>query len=160
MAVPGLVIALVVLRFLGSNKWGIVLVLSAIYWMLFAQVARSAVLSLSTSGFVDAAILCGTRRRTIMFRHIVPNILAPLSLLVVLEFSRIMLAEATLSFLGVGIQPPEASWGSDIAVGRQFILSAWWLVTIPGVLLTLTVLGVNLIGGWLRDLAGPSVHDA
>jgi peptide/nickel transport system permease protein len=152
MAIPGLVVALVILAYIGSTKWGIILVLSLIYWMLYAQVARSLVLSLSSSGFIEAAIISGSTVRQIMVRHIVPNLVMPMSVLATLEFARALIAEATLSFLGFGIQPPETSWGLDIAVGRQYMLAAWWLVTIPGVVLTLTVIAVNGIGGWLREL--------
>lgn len=154
MALPGLVVALVILAFLGGTKWGVIFVLSIIYWMIYAQVVRGIVLSLSSSGFVEAAIIAGSTGRRIMFRHLVPNLVMPVSVLATLEFARALIAEATLSFLGFGIQPPETSWGLDIAVGREYLLSAWWLVTIPGVLLTLTVLSVNGIGGWLRDLQG------
>jgi ABC-type dipeptide/oligopeptide/nickel transport system permease subunit len=154
MALPGLVVALVILAFLGSTKWGVVFVLSIIYWMIYAQVARSLVLSLSGSGFVEAAIIAGSTGRYIMLRHLVPNLVMPLSVLATLEFARALIAEATLSFLGFGIQPPETSWGLDIAVGREYLLSAWWLVTIPGAVLTLTVLSVNGLGSWLRDLQG------
>lgn len=154
IALPGLVVALVILTFLGSTKWGVILVLSAIYWMVYAQVARSLVLSLSASGFVEAAIIAGSSGRTIMARHLIPNLVMPVSVLATLEFARALIAEATLSFLGFGIQPPDTSWGLDIAVGRQYLLSAWWLVTIPGVVLTVTVLAVNGIGGWLRDIQG------
>jgi ABC-type dipeptide/oligopeptide/nickel transport system permease subunit len=157
MALPGLVVALVVLAFIGSTKWGVILVLSAIYWMVYAQVARSSVLSLSSAGFIEAAIVSGSKSRSIMFRHLLPNLVMPVSVLATLEFARALIAEATLSFLGFGIQPPETSWGLDIAVGRQYILSAWWLVTIPGAILTLTVLSVNGIGGWLRDMQGGTV---
>ena len=154
MALPGLVIALVILAFIGSTKWGVIFVLSLTYWMIYAQVARSLVLSLSSSGFVEAAIIAGSTSRSIMFRHLVPNLMMPVSVLATLEFARALIAEATLSFLGFGIQPPDTSWGLDIAVGRQYMLNAWWLVTIPGVALTLTVLSVNGIGSWLRDIQG------
>lgn len=159
VAIPGLIVALVVLGFIGSTKWGIVLVLTAVYWMVYAQLTRNVVLSLSSSQYVEAARICGTRRWRIMTRHILPNLVPAVSVLAILEFAKVLIAEATLSFLGFGIQPPEASWGLDIALGRQYILSAWWLVTVPGVVLTATVLAVHNVGEWLQELEGATAVD-
>ena len=155
MAIPGLVIALLVLVYLGASKWSVIFVLTAIYWTLFTQVSRSAALSLSNASFVEAARVCGSKSSRIMIRHVVPHWISPLSVLAILEFAKVLISEATLSFLGFGIQPPEASWGLDIALGRAYLFSAWWLVTVPGVALTLTVLAVHYIGRWLREPQAP-----
>jgi hypothetical protein len=94
-----------------------------------------------------------------MFTHILPNLAAPLTTLAVLEFARIILAEAALSFLGVGVKRTDISWGLDVATGQDFIFSAWWLVTMPGLLISLTVLSVNLVASWLRIVADPAERE-
>jgi peptide/nickel transport system permease protein len=95
----------------------------------------------------------------VVFRHILPNLTSPLLTLAILEFARIVLAEAALSFLGMGIQPPATSWGLDVATGKNYMFRAWWLVTFPGAAISLTVLGVNLVASWMRLISDPQERE-
>jgi peptide/nickel transport system permease protein len=105
---------------------------------------------------MDAARVVGCRTRRLILLHALPNLMSPLLTLSTLELARIILAEATLSFLGLGIQPPDASWGLMIADGHDYISRAWWLVTLPGLAIALTVFGVNLVASWLRVYSDPT----
>ncbi|MDQ4027107.1 MAG: ABC transporter permease, partial [Actinomycetota bacterium] len=105
--------------------------------------------------YVEAAEIVGCRPRRIIFRHILPNLLSPLVTLAILEFARVVIAEAALSFIGLGIQPPQISWGLDVTAGRNYVFNAWWLVTFPGIAIALTVLGLNLVASWLRIFSDP-----
>jgi peptide/nickel transport system permease protein len=104
---------------------------------------------------VEAAEIVGCRWPRVIFRHILPNLTSPLLTLAILEFARIVLAEAALSFLGLGIQPPATSWGLDVAMGKTYMFRAWWLVTMPGLAIAVTVLAVNLVAGWMRLVSDP-----
>lgn len=150
LAFPGLLIVLIMMAALGANVWTLILVLSFNAWMVFARMARALVMTLRSAAFVEAATVAGAGPVRIMFRHLAPNLLGPLLTLAVLEFARVVLAEASLSFLGAGVQPPAISWGLDLASGKNYIFSAWWLVTFPGIAITLSVLGVNLLATWMR----------
>jgi peptide/nickel transport system permease protein len=123
--------------------------------MVYARVTRGAVLSVKERGYVEAAELIGAKSKRVIFRHILPGLSAPLLTLVILEFARIILAEAALSFLGLGIQPPQTSWGLDVAIGRDYIFNSWWLVTFPGIAIALTVLSANMVASWLRIRTNP-----
>jgi peptide/nickel transport system permease protein len=94
-----------------------------------------------------------------MVRHVAPNMTSPILTVAVLEFARIILAEAVLSFLGLGVQPPQMSWGLEIAEGQDYVYSAWWLVTFPGIAIAVTVLGVNMFASWLRVAADPQERE-
>lgn len=158
-AFPGLLLILLILAVVGPSIATLVIVLSVTGWMMYSRVTRGAVLSLKEASFVEAAELVGCRPRTVMFRHILPNLSSTLLTLAVLEFARVILSEASLSFLGLGIQPPEVSWGLDIATGRNYMFSAWWLVTFPGIAIAVTVLGLNLLAGWIRIVADPQERE-
>lgn len=155
VAFPGLLLALTILAVVGPSMTSIIVVLAINGWMVYARITRSVVQSVRETPFVEAAEVIGCRPRRVIVRHILPNLISPLSTLAVLEFARIILAEAALSFLGFGIQPPQVSWGLMVAQGRDYLLNAWWLVTFPGVAIALTVLGVNLTASWLRVAADP-----
>jgi peptide/nickel transport system permease protein len=155
MAVPILLLALLVLYVLGSNLLNIVIVFAVLRWMLYCRVARAAVLSLRDQPFTEAARALGASQARILVRHILPNIGAPLLTVATLEVARVILAESTLSFLGMGIQPPQASWGLILAQGRTYITTAWWLVAMPGFAIFFTVLSFNLVGVWLRAVTDP-----
>jgi ABC-type dipeptide/oligopeptide/nickel transport system permease subunit len=105
--------------------------------------------------FIEAAEVIGCRPGRVLWKHILPNLTAPLLTLATLEFARIVLAEAALSFLGLGIQPPATSWGLDVAQGKEYMFRAWWLVTLPGLAIALTVLAINLVASWLRVTSDP-----
>ncbi len=132
-----------------------IIVLSINGWMVYARVTRGAVLSLKERDYVEAAELIGAPSRRVIFRHILPGLTAPLLTLLILEFARIILAEAALSFLGLGIQPPQTSWGLDVAIGRDYIFNSWWLVTFPGIAIAFTVLSANMVASWFRIRTNP-----
>lgn len=158
-AFPGLLLAITIIAVIGADVATLVIVLSILNWMVFARITRGTVLSLKETPYVEAAEVVGCRPRRVIVRHILPNLVSPLLTLAILEFAHIVLAEASLSFLGIGIQPPATSWGLDVAIGRQYIFTAWWLVTVPGVMIALTVLATNLVAGWLRVAADPQERD-
>lgn len=155
MGFPSLMTALLVLYVLGPGMWKVILVLAVTRWMVFARVSRSLVLSTREEVFVEAARTIGCTDRRILFRHILPNLLSPLLVIVTLEVATMILTEASLSFLGLGIRPPDSSWGLMLAQGRAYITSAWWLVTFPGVIILLTALSLNLIATWARAVTDP-----
>ena len=155
MGFPSLMTALLVLYVLGPGMWKVILVLAVTRWMVFARVTRSLVLSLREEVFVEAAQTVGCSDRRVLFRHILPNLLSPLLVLVTLEVATMILTEASLSFLGLGIQPPQSSWGLMLAQGRSYVTTAWWLVTFPGLIILLTALSLNLVATWTRAVTDP-----
>jgi ABC-type dipeptide/oligopeptide/nickel transport system permease subunit len=154
-AFPGLLVALAIITMIGPSVRNIIIVLSINGWMVFARMIRGTTLGLRTSLFVDAARCIGAGDRRIIFRHMLPNLASPVITLGTLELARIILAEAVLSFVGMGIQPPASSWGLMINEGHPYITMAWWLVTFPGMAIALTVLSVNLLATWLRAVTDP-----
>jgi peptide/nickel transport system permease protein len=155
MGFPSLMTALLVLYVLGPGMWKVILVLAVTRWMVFARVTRSLVLSLREEIFVEAAQTVGCSDRRILFRHVLPNLLSPLLVLVTLEVATMILTEASLSFLGLGIQPPQSSWGLMLAQGRSYVTTAWWLVTFPGLIILLTALSLSLVATWTRAVTDP-----
>jgi peptide/nickel transport system permease protein len=130
-------------------------VLGLTRWPRYTRVAYAQTLGVATLPFITAARLGGARGGRLLFRHIFPNILAPLTVVATLELGLMVLFEAGLSFLGLGIQPPTPSWGAIMSVGRNYVASAWWIATFPGVCLFLVVLSVNVLGDQLRDRLDP-----
>jgi ABC-type dipeptide/oligopeptide/nickel transport system permease subunit len=159
VAFPGLLLALIILAVIGPSLTTVVVVLALNGWMVYGRMTRSAVLSIRQSPYVEAAEVVGCRWPRVIFRHILPNLTSPLLTLGILEFARIVLAEAALSFLGLGIQPPATSWGLDVAMGKNYMFMAWWLVTIPGCAIAVTVLAINLVASWLRLISDPQERE-
>ncbi len=159
VAFPGLLLALIILAVIGPSLTTVVLVLSLNGWMVYGRMTRSAVLAIRQSPYVEAAEVVGCRWPRIIFRHILPNLTSSLLTLGILEFARIVLAEAALSFLGLGIQPPATSWGLDVSMGKNYMFMAWWLVTIPGCAIGITVLAINLVASWLRLISDPQERE-
>lgn len=159
VAFPGLLLALIILAVIGPSLTTVVIVLSLNGWMVFGRMTRGAVLAVRQTPYVEAAEIVGCRWPRVIFRHILPNLTSPLLTLAILEFARIVLAEAALSFLGLGIQPPATSWGLDVAVGKNYMFMAWWLVTIPGSAIAVTVLAINLVASWLRLISDPQERE-
>lgn len=155
MSVPLLLLALMVLFILGPSFTNIIIVFAVARWMLYCRVTRGVVMSLREQAFIDAARAIGCSDGRIIGRHILPNLLTPLLTLAALELPRYILTESTLSFLGFGIQPPESSWGLMLAQGRQYIVTAWWVVVVPGMAIFLTALSFNLFGVWMRAVSDP-----
>lgn len=159
VAFPGLLLSLTILIVLGPSVPSVIIALALNGWMVYARQVRSIVLSVRQLPYVDGAEIAGAKPARILLLHILPNLSAPLATLVVLEFARVVLAEAALSFLGVGIQPPAVSWGLDVANGRNYLTSAWWLATFPGLAIAGTVLTVNLAASRLRLAMDPQERD-
>ncbi|HEV7720169.1 MAG TPA: ABC transporter permease [Iamia sp.] len=159
LAFPGILLALVILYALGASTTLLIVVLSMNGWMVYARMTRSLVLSVRKSEYIEAAEIAGASHARVMFGHILPNLVPSLLTLGVLEFARIILAEASLSFLGYGIQPPDSSWGLTIAQGQDYLTSAWWLVVIPGLVICITVLSANLFASWLRVHTDPRLRE-
>ena len=132
MGFPSLMLALAVLYTAGPSFKNLILVLALTRWMVVARLTRALTLSLRETAFVEAAHVLGASHHRVMFRHILPNLMSPILVLGTLEFARAMLSEAGLSFIGLGIQPPESSWGLILSQGRAYITNAWWLVMLPG----------------------------
>jgi peptide/nickel transport system permease protein len=156
MGFPTLILALAVLYVAGSGFRNIVLVLAVTQWPIVARVTRGLTLSFRECEFVTGARSIGATDARIMVRHLLPNLLSPVLVVGTLQFAGAMLTEAALSFLGVGIQPPEFSWGLMLAQGRPYITSAWWLVAFPGCAILLTTLSVNLLATWMRFITDPA----
>jgi peptide/nickel transport system permease protein len=159
VAFPGLLIALIILAVIGPSMLTVILVLSLNGWMVYGRLSRGAVLSVRQAAYVEAAEMIGCSAVRVIFRHILPNLTSPLLTLAILEFARIVLAEAALSFLGMGIQPPATSWGLDVATGKNYMFRAWWLVTFPGAAIAITVLAVNLVASWMRLVSDPQERE-
>ena len=159
VAFPGLLIALIILAVIGPSMLTVILVLSFNGWMVYGRMTRGAVLSVRQTAYVEAAEMVGCSAVRVVLRHILPNLTSPLLTLSILEFARIVLAEAALSFLGVGIQPPATSWGLDVATGKNYMFRAWWLVTFPGIAISVTVLAINLVASWMRLISDPQERE-
>ena len=159
IAFPGLLLALIILAVIQPSLKTLIIVLAINGWMVYARITRGIVLSAREMPYVEAAEIIGCKDRRVVFRHILPNLTSPLLTLAVLEFARIILAEAALSFLGLGIQPPQVSWGLMIGEGHDYLFTAWWASTFPGIAISVTVLGVNLFASWLRVAADPQQRE-
>jgi ABC-type dipeptide/oligopeptide/nickel transport system permease subunit len=155
MAFPGLLLALSVLALFGSSLQNMVLVLALNNWMWYARLTRGVMLSMREVLFVEAARVIGASNARIIFKHCFPNLASPLITLGTLEVARMILSEASLSFLGFGVQPPTPAWGLMLAEGRGYLPIAWWLVTFAGICIGLTVLAINLVASWLRSVTDP-----
>ena len=155
LAFPSLLLAMVVMYTLGASLVNIFIALAVVGWAGTARVVRSQVLSLREKEFVEAARAIGVRNRVIMVRHILPNCLPALIVLFTLGIPGAIMSEATLSFLGVGAQPPTPSWGLIITSGKEYLFSAPWIAIAPGVFILITVLAFNFMGDGFRDALDP-----
>ena len=159
LSIPSLVIAIAAVAAFGQSI-GIVIILAGFSgWMGFARTVRSSVLSLRNQDFVTSSQALGAGNFRILWHHILPNIASTVIVLITIQFRSLILFEAALSFLGLGVPPPQPSWGSMINGGRDYLLSSWWISVTPGVALMLTVLTVSLIGDWLRDRFDPTLRN-
>jgi peptide/nickel transport system permease protein len=158
LAMPFILLALAVIAVLGSSLRNIIFVLGITSWVSYARVVRAEVLTLRTREFVAAAQALGGHGTRIIFRHLLPNVLTPVIVIATLEVARMIILESALSFLGLGVQPPTPTWGGMLADGRAYLSTAWWLATFPGLCIMLSVLGINLLGDWLRDVLDPRLQ--
>ena len=158
LAFPFVLLAIGIIGVLGPSFPTLVAVIGLSGWVDYARVLRAQVLVLRSREFVDAILALGGAVPRIVARHILPNVLSTLVVIATLQLARAIVLEATLSFLGLGIQPPTPSWGGMIQEGREYLDSAWWISIFPGCLLLLTSLVVSRSGDWLRDLLDPTLR--
>jgi peptide/nickel transport system permease protein len=158
LAFPGILLALGLLAVFGANKYGIIFALGIAYTPSVARVVRGTVLSLREREFVEASRVMGNSEIYTMWRHILPNCIAPLTVLATSLFGWVLLAESALSFLGLGVPPPAPTWGNMLAASRAFIAQAAWLGIFPGLCISLTLLGINLLGDAVRDKLDPRMR--
>jgi peptide/nickel transport system permease protein len=159
LAFPRIFLVLTLIALFSPQIWLIIAVLGATGWMGTARLVRGQILTLKEQEFVQAAHALGLKTRRIIFRHILPNAMAPIIVTATLRVGSTILVAAALSFLGLGVQPPTASWGNIINQGRDNLLGAWWIATFPGLAIVLTVVAYNLFGDGLRDALDPRLRD-
>ena len=153
-AMPMFLVAILLLSLLGPSVLILLVVLPCLVWPIFARVVRAEALRLREETFIEASIATGCSTATILGRHLLPNVAPRILVLCVVEIGHVMLSEAGLSFLGVGVQPPDTTWGLLISEGRPLLAVAWWLTILPGVLLGITVLVLNLLGRYWEARSG------
>ena len=159
LALPALTFAIFLAAVMGPSEMNIVIILSLVYWTRYARVIRGEVLSLKEREFVRLAVVAGCTKWTIMKRHILPNVLNTAIVLASLQLGVVIIAEATLSFLGVGVPPPKPAWGLMLADGKKGMMAGyWWLTVTPGTCIALMVLAASLLGDWLRVKLDPQLR--
>jgi peptide/nickel transport system permease protein len=158
LAIPYILLAMGVVFALGPSLLNVILVMAVTRWVQFARIVRADVLSLREREFVAGARARGNRSLRLLLRHVLPNALTPIIVVATLELAFMIIYESALSFLGLGVQPPTPTWGWMLSDGRNYVATAWWLATFPGLAIMLTVLAVNLLGDWLRDTLDPRLR--
>jgi peptide/nickel transport system permease protein len=164
LALPFVLLAIAVIAVVGVSPDplppSLVVVVGVSGWMTYARVCRGVVFSLKEREFIHAVRALGGSDLRVLFRHLLPNVLSPLVVVASLDLARLIILESTLSFLGLGIQPPNPSWGGMLGEGRQYLDTAWWISTFPGVAIMLTTLAISRGGDWLRDVLDPTLRTA
>ena len=155
LAIPSILLAVAIIAVLGRSLVILIVVLGVTKWVEYARVSRAEVLRLKETDFVLASTVVGAKSNRILFQHILPNLMTPIIVLASFSVAEMILAEAALSFLGLGVQPPTPSWGSMISDGRDYLNNAWWVATWPGIAVLLTVLSINFVGDWLTEVLHP-----
>ncbi len=158
LAFPFILLAITVIAVIGPGLWKLILVMAFAQWVQYARIVRGQVLSIRETDYVQAAASLGAGHARIVVRHILLNALTPVTVLATLGIANNILLEAGLTFLGLGVDPTIPSWGGMLADGRNYIERAWWVSTFPGLAITVTVLGFNLLGDWLRDTLDPRLQ--
>ncbi len=158
MAFPSLLLAIAFGAALGPGLFNLVLALALTTWVVYCRVVRAEVLSIRERDFVLAARTLGASDLRIIWRHVFPNVLAPILVISTLQMGVVIIAEASLNFLGVGVQSSVPTWGGMLSDGREFMRDAWWLATFPGIAISIVVWGVNLMGDGLRDALDPRLR--
>jgi peptide/nickel transport system permease protein len=158
LAFPFILLAITIAGVLGPSPRNVILILAVGGWVVYARLARGQALSLREKEFIEAARSLGGGSIRILFRHMLPNVVSPIIVVGTFGVAQMILLESSLSFLGLGVQPPTPSWGGMLNDGRAYITVAWWLTTFPGAAIMLTVLGINFMGDWLRDLLDPRLQ--
>ena len=158
LAFPFILLVVSIVAVLGPGTRNVVLALGISGWVAYAKLVRAQVLTLRELPFVEAARAVGAGAGRIMFRQILPNTLSPVVVLASFSVAQMIILESALSFLGLGVQPPTPTWGGMLADSRGYLAIAWWLATFPGAVLMATVLAINILGDWLRDLLDPTMR--
>lgn len=158
LSMPLILMAFVLAFIWGPSFANVIIVLVLFLWAQYARQARGESLSIRERDYVTLARVAGASHLRIMLRHILPNVVNTLIVLAMLQVGRVILLEASLSFLGVGLPPPQPAWGLMVAEGRGLITSAWWIAAVPGVAIVLTIISLNLFGDWLRDALDPRLR--
>jgi peptide/nickel transport system permease protein len=158
MSMPAILLALLLSASLGAGLTSVIVVIAIVYWTSYARVVRGETLSVKQRDFVVMARVLGCPSTRILQKHIFPNVIDSALVVASLQLGMAVMLEASLSFLGLGVQPPAVAWGKMIAEARLYISTAWWLPTFPGVAIMVTVLGANLLGDWLRDKLDPKLR--
>ncbi len=157
LAFPLILLALALVAILGASLQNLILVMGITGWMMYTRVVRALVLSLREREFVLAARAIGASDWLILFRHIIPNVMNASLVMLTLELARMILMESSLSFLGLGVPPPTPTWGRMLSESRTYMTTAYWMITFPGIAISLTVLGMNLFGDGMRDALDPKM---
>ena len=158
LAFPFILLAIAIISALGPSLPNTVVALAIASWVSYTRIVRAETLSQREREYILAARAIGSSNARILFRHLLPLMATPVLIVATLEIARMVVIESSLSFLGLGVQPPRASWGSMVADGRDYLLIAWWLPVLPGLAITFTVMGVNMLGDWLRDAFDPRLR--
>lgn len=158
LAIPFLLLGMAVVALLGASVLNLILVLGIVRWTAYARIVRGQVLGVREKEFVLAAKACGCSWWRIMFRHILPNVLSSVIVIATLELANMIIYESGLSFLGLGIRPPRPTWGNMLNDGRDYLMTAWWLATLPGLAIFGVVVTLNIVGDWLCDVLDPSLR--
>jgi len=159
LALPGVTFAILFAVLMQPGKWNIILILGLVYWTRYARVIRGEVLSLKERDYVRLATVAGCSRARIMWTHILPNVANSAIVIATLQIGVSIITEATLSFLGVGVAPPEPAWGLMLAEGKSGLMAGyWWLSVLPGLCIMLVVLAANLLGDWFRVWSDPQLR--
>ena len=157
LAFPFILFAIVVMSVLGTGIWKIIIILGLTYWVGFARLIRGQVIALKEQEYIQAARAIGGTNFTIIRKHILPNVVSSIFVLGTMYIAEFILLEASLTFLGLGVDPTIPSWGGMLADSRNYITTAWWTAVFPGIAIMITVLGFNLLGDWLRDRYDPNL---
>ncbi|MEH7392020.1 ABC transporter permease [Bacillus sp. JJ1503] len=155
LAIPNILFMLVILGVLGPSLWTLIIVLGVTNWIIYARMIRGEVLSIKEREYVMASRSIGTKNFQIIFKHVLPNVFSSFIVISTLSVATTIILEASLSFLGLGVQAPTVSWGGMLSEGRNHLATSWWIATFPGIAITITVLGIIFMGDWLRDLLDP-----
>lgn len=158
MAFPWLVLALLVIAALGPSFRNMIVVLTLVNWVVYCRLVRAQTLSLKERDFIMAARATGCGERRIIVRHILPNTIPSVLVMATFQMALMVVAEAAMSFLGLGVQPPTPSWGSIISDGRLYVEQGWWVSTFSGLLLVITTIGIGFFGDWVRQMLDPTLR--
>ncbi len=158
LAVPFILLAIAIMAVLGTGLWNVIFVLGISSWVGYARIVRGTVLSLREQPFIEAAHCIGLANHRLILRHLLPNVWTPVIVLATQGVGGAILAESSLTFLGLGISPLIPTWGAMVADGRNYLTTAWWISTFPGLLLTATVLAIYFLGDGLRDVLDPRLR--